>query len=104
MPRSAESDLGLHSLPVTLLDVSRLQWVNWCPYLQLWTYQNAILRKDFIIIIIIIIINRAALFETCLWANADSEGPDQSAHQGLHCPLTESLDTTEYMIGEQRPG
>ena len=23
--------------------------------------------------------------------------------QGLHCPLTESLDTTECMIGEQRP-
>ena len=24
--------------------------------------------------------------------------------QGLHCLLTESLDTTEYMNGEQRPG
>ena len=24
--------------------------------------------------------------------------------EGLHCPLTESLDTTEYMNGEQRPG
>ena len=23
--------------------------------------------------------------------------------QGLHCPLTESLDTTECMNGEQRP-
>ena len=29
---------------------------------------------------------------------ADSKGPDQPAH-----PLTESLDTTEYMNGEQRP-
>ena len=24
--------------------------------------------------------------------------------QGLHCPLTESLDTIECMTGEQRPG
>ena len=27
-PRSAASDLGLHCLPVILLQVSRLQWVN----------------------------------------------------------------------------
>ena len=27
-PRSAASDLGLHYLPVTLLGVSRLQWVK----------------------------------------------------------------------------
>ena len=27
-PHSAASDLGLHCLPVTLLRVSRLQWVN----------------------------------------------------------------------------
>ena len=27
-PRSAASDLGLHCLPITLLRVSRLQWVN----------------------------------------------------------------------------
>ena len=27
-PQSAASDLGLHCLPVTLLGVSRLQWVN----------------------------------------------------------------------------
>ena len=26
-PRSAASDLGLHCLPITLLRVSRLQWV-----------------------------------------------------------------------------
>ena len=24
--------------------------------------------------------------------------------QDLHCPLTESLDSTKYMNGEQRPG
>ena len=30
-PRSAASDLGLHCLSVTLLGVSRLQWVK--PYL-----------------------------------------------------------------------
>ena len=28
MPRSAVSDPGLHCLPITLLRVSRLQWVN----------------------------------------------------------------------------
>ena len=28
MPHSAASDLGLHCLPVTLLGVSRLQWVK----------------------------------------------------------------------------
>ena len=28
MPHSAASDLGLHYLPLTLLLVSRLQWVN----------------------------------------------------------------------------
>ena len=28
MPHSAPSDLGLHCLPITLLEVSRLQWVN----------------------------------------------------------------------------
>ena len=27
-PHSAASDLGLHCLPITLLRVSRLQWVN----------------------------------------------------------------------------
>ena len=27
-PHSAASDLGLHSLPVTLFGVSRLQWIN----------------------------------------------------------------------------
>ena len=27
-PRSTASDLGLHCLPITLLRVSRLQWVN----------------------------------------------------------------------------
>ena len=27
-PRSAASDLGLHCLPITLLGVSRLEWVN----------------------------------------------------------------------------
>ena len=27
-PRSAASDLGLHCLPITLLGVSQLKWVN----------------------------------------------------------------------------
>ena len=39
---------------------------------------------------------------TCLRAYVDSEGLDQTARpQDLHCPLTESLDTTEFMNGEQ---
>ena len=45
-------------------------------------------------------------------AYADSESPDQTgnqtanaqSNQGLHYPLTESLDTTECMNGEQKPG
>ena len=32
MPHSAVSDLCLHSLQVTLLGVSRLQWVNFSCY------------------------------------------------------------------------
>ena len=46
--------------------------------------------------------------KTYIWAYADSEGLDQPANpqsdQGVPCPLTESLDTTECMNGEQRPG
>ena len=34
MSRSAASDLGLHCLPINLLGVSRLQWVN--DTLTLW--------------------------------------------------------------------
>ena len=41
--------------------------------------------------------------KTCLWSYADGEDPDQSpstqSDQDLHCPLTESLDTTECMNG-----
>ena len=41
-------------------------------------------------------------------AYANSEDPDQPGHlqsdQGLQFQLTESLDTTECMNGEQRPG
>ena len=35
MPHSAASDLGLHCLPVTLLRVSRLQWVKY-----LWAMES----------------------------------------------------------------
>ena len=38
--------------------------------------------------------------KTCFREYADSEVPDQPA-QGLHCPLTESFDTTECMNGEK---
>ena len=44
--------------------------------------------------------------KTCLWAYADSKGPDQQSvqsDQSLHCLLTGSMDTTEHMNGEQRP-
>ena len=34
-PRSAASDLGLDCLPITLLRVSRLQWINAERMLQL---------------------------------------------------------------------
>ena len=34
MPRSAASDLGLHCFPSTLLQVSRLQLVNWHNFIQ----------------------------------------------------------------------
>ena len=33
-----------------------------------------------------------------------SDSADAQSDQGLHCPLQESLDTTEYINGEQRPG
>ena len=29
MPRSSASDLGLHCLPITLLEIFRLQWVKY---------------------------------------------------------------------------
>ena len=32
MPHSAVSDLGLHWLPITLLEVSRLKWINYPIY------------------------------------------------------------------------
>ena len=45
--------------------------------------------------------------KTCLRVYADSEISDQPACPcslvRLHCMLTESLDTTESMNGEQRP-
>ena len=37
--------------------------------------------------------------QTCLWTYADSKGPDQTVR-----PLIESLDTIEFINGEQRPG
>ena len=39
MPHSAASDLGLHCLPVTLLEVSRLQWVKSKPFSE-WRYKQ----------------------------------------------------------------
>ena len=44
-PHSAASDLGLHCLPVTLLRVFRLQWVNleyWHVYKVMKNYENLI--------------------------------------------------------------
>ena len=40
-PRSAASDLGLHCLPVTLLQVSGLKWVN--RLYKMFIFQAAIL-------------------------------------------------------------
>ena len=33
-----------------------------------------------------------------------SDCASAQSDQGLHCPLTESVDTTECIIGEQMPG
>ena len=45
---------------------------------------------------------------TSLWAYVKMIDPDQSAHaqtdQGLPSPLTDLLDSTEFMNGEQLPG
>ena len=43
--------------------------------------------------------------KTCLLAYTDSKGPYQLVHfqSDLYCPLTETLDTTECMSGEQIP-
>ena len=45
--------------------------------------------------------------EKVFLGHADSEGPDQTVQmqsdQSRHCPLTESLDTTECRNGEQWP-
>ena len=40
---------------------------------------------------------------TSLQLYVDNEGPDQHAHQGLHCLQTESFDTIECFNGEQVP-
>ena len=85
-PRSAASDLGLHCLQLPFIGVSRLlvQWVkvttNWCTTFP---------RTPF----------GPGHTKACQRAYADSESPDQ----GLHYPLTESLDTTECMNVEHRP-
>ena len=50
--------------------------------------------------------NGPAPLKTCFLAYAASVGSDQpvQSNQGLHCPLTESLGTSEYKNGEQRSG
>ena len=45
-PHSATSDLGLHCLPVTLLGVSRLQWVNHKRYKGTKNRLNGDLKPD----------------------------------------------------------
>ena len=45
-PRSAASDLGLHCLPITLLGVSRLQWVNTDDWI--WTLTETQVQEDLI--------------------------------------------------------
>ena len=37
-PHSAASHLGLHRLPITLLQVSQLQWVKWLKNLPNWFF------------------------------------------------------------------
>ena len=55
------------------------------------------------------IINWAALCENvfsgiCGQRRPRSAGISAQSDQGLHCPPTESLDTTNCMNGGQRPG
>ena len=49
---------------------------------------------------------RKCAFGSCMWGQwrPRSDCADAQSDQGLHCPLTESLDTTECMNGEQRHG
>ena len=50
-PRSAASDLGLHCLPITLLRVSRLQWVKYVRIIALMlileNIAHSLLSKSF---------------------------------------------------------
>ena len=46
--------------------------------------------------------------EMCLWVMCGQGRPradcmDVQSDQGIHCPLTESLDTTEPINEEERP-
>ena len=44
------------------------------------------------------------LFGHIRTAKAQISCASNQSDQGIHCPLAESLDTTECMNGEQRPG
>ena len=46
-PRSAASDLGLLCLPITLLGVSRLQWVQGIHFRLALCICETIIRRDF---------------------------------------------------------
>ena len=62
MPHSAASDLGLHCLPITLLGVSRLQWVNQSLIIQIFIRQLETLGR------FCTIINRQTTLSTsCLY-------------------------------------
>ena len=44
-PLSAASDLGLHCLPITVLRVSRLQWVVKCMQMHACTQAERLMTK-----------------------------------------------------------
>ena len=58
MQQNVASDLGLHCLPITLLGVSRLQWVKYLPLLVSVLYEQLQVIR-------------------CLY---DSKDPDQIVH------------------------
>ena len=78
MLRPVASDLGLQCLPITLLRVSRLQWVNlWAATWKMGYYT--------------------------IWV-APSENLSSGIYGQRRCPLIESLDITDFINGKQLPG
>ena len=88
MPHFAASDLNLHFLPITLLGVSRLHWVNSEILLYIMREYGGAHWIDLLYRIYSKSFDRQAL--------ANSEDPDEmpqnaASHQGLHCLLLTAI-------------